>query len=96
MKVRINLQDAFLNQLRKGRVPVNVYLVNGVKLTGRIGGFDNFTVVLTSETGQQLVFKHAISSVSPIRPQDVLSFVDGDSSTSEHHQSRVHEGPFDD
>jgi host factor-I protein len=74
MKGKLNLQDAFLNQLRKGKVSVHVYLVNGVKLSGRIGGFDNFTVILTSEMGQQLVFKHAISSISPIKPREVLDF----------------------
>jgi len=74
MKGKLNLQDAFLNQLRKDKVPVHVYLVNGVKLSGRIGGFDNFTVILTSEMGQQLVFKHAITSISPIKPRAVLDF----------------------
>ncbi len=74
MKGKLNLQDAFLNQLRKSRTPVYIYLVNGVKLNGRIGGFDNFTVILTSDLGQQLVFKHAISSISPIKPQEVINF----------------------
>ena len=74
MKSKINLQDAFLNQLRKSRTPVYIYLVNGVKLNGRIGGFDNFTVILTSDLGQQLVFKHAISSISPVKPQEVINF----------------------
>jgi len=74
MKGKLNLQDAFLNQLRKGKVSVNIYLVNGVKLSGKIGGFDNFTITLTSDQGQQLVFKHAISSISPSSPQDILGF----------------------
>jgi len=77
MKEKPKLQDAFLNQLRKDKVPVHVYLVNGVKLSGRIGGFDNFTIILTSEMGQQLVFKHAITSISPTKPKEVLDFALG-------------------
>jgi len=74
MKGKINLQDAFLNQLRKEKISVNVYLVNGIKLTGKVGGFDNFTIILTSGNGQQLIFKHAISTISPVKSQEVLNF----------------------
>ncbi len=66
-----NLQDTFLNQVRKDNVPVTVFLVNGYQLKGNVRGFDNFTVILTdSESRQQLVYKHAISTIQPIRAVD--------------------------
>lgn len=67
-KPQINLQDSFLNQVRKDNVPVTVYLVNGVQLKGSVRGFDNFTVILESEGKQLLVYKHAVSTISPMRP----------------------------
>jgi len=67
MKQPINIQDQFLNQLRKDSVPVTVFLLNGVQLRGNVKGFDNFTVLFESEGKQQLVFKHAISTFSPQR-----------------------------
>ncbi|MGG5461656.1 RNA chaperone Hfq [Clostridium sp. B9] len=63
-----NLQDIFLNNARKERIPVTVFLVNGVQLKGIVKGFDSFTVVLDSDGKQQLVYKHAMSTVSPARP----------------------------
>lgn len=63
-----NLQDIFLNNARKGRIPVTIYLMNGVQLKGFVKGFDSFTVVLDSEGKQQLVYKHAISTVAPAKP----------------------------
>ncbi|MFN0044354.1 MAG: RNA chaperone Hfq [Alphaproteobacteria bacterium] len=60
-----NLQDVFLNHLRKNKIPVTVFLVNGVKLQGIIGSFDNFCVLLRREQHSQLVYKHAISTVMP-------------------------------
>ncbi|MDX9872334.1 MAG: RNA chaperone Hfq [Clostridia bacterium] len=68
MKQLINLQDSFLNQVRKENVPVTIYLVNGFQLKGNVKGFDNFTVVLDFDGKQQLVYKHAISTISPMRP----------------------------
>jgi len=62
-----NLQDAVLNQIRKDNIPVTVYLVNGVQLKGVIRAFDNFTVMLEYEGKQLMVYKHAISTVSPVR-----------------------------
>lgn len=59
-----NLQDLFLNQLRKEKVKVVVYLTNGVRLKGIVKGFDNF-VVLLKETNEQLIYKHAISTIVP-------------------------------
>jgi len=63
-KNNINLQDVFLNQVRKEHIPVTVYLTNGFQLKGTVKGFDNFTVVLDSEGRQQLIYKHAISTIS--------------------------------
>jgi len=67
-KTQINLQDAFLNQLRKESIPTTVFLINGFQLKGIVRGFDNFTVILESEGKQSMVYKHAISTVSPVRP----------------------------
>lgn len=64
----INLQDTFLNQMRKDNVPVTIFLVNGYQLKGTVKGFDNFTLILEAEGKQQLVYKHAISTVAPFRP----------------------------
>lgn len=60
------LQDPFLNSLRKGRIPVSIYLVNGIKLQGQIESFDQY-VVLLRNTVTQMVYKHAISTVVPAR-----------------------------
>lgn len=64
----INLQDSFLNQVRKENVPVVIYLVNGFQLRGSVKGFDNFTVIIENDGKQQLVYKHAISTITPFRP----------------------------
>ena len=64
----INLQDSFLNQVRKENVPVTIHLVNGFQLKGSVRGFDNFTVILDAMGKQQMVYKHAISTVTPARP----------------------------
>ncbi len=65
-----NLQDLFLNQLRRDKIPVTVYLTNGVRLRGLIKGFDNFVIVL-KEANEQLIYKHAVSTVAPERPVSV-------------------------
>ncbi|MHB8065326.1 MAG: RNA chaperone Hfq [Ruminiclostridium sp.] len=67
VKNTINLQDIFLNQVRKEHIAVTIYLTNGFQLKGMVKGFDNFTVVLDSDGKQQLVYKHAISTISPMR-----------------------------
>jgi len=66
-KSPINLQDLFLNQIRKENIPVTVYLINGFQLKGLVKGFDNFTVIIEFEGKQQMVYKHAISTVMPLR-----------------------------
>ena len=58
-----NLQDSFLNQLRRDKVNVTMFLMNGFQMHGTVRGFDGFTVVLESECKQQLIYKHAISTV---------------------------------
>ena len=63
-----NLQDAFLNLARRERLTVTMFLMNGFQLHGIVKGFDGFTVVLDSEGRQQLIYKHAISTVVPPRP----------------------------
>lgn len=63
-----NLQDAFLNQVRKQKVPLTIFLVNGVKLNGIVSWFDNFCVLLKRDGIAQLVYKHAISTIMPSAP----------------------------
>ncbi len=63
-----NVQDVFLNYLRKNKTPVTVFLVNGVKLQGIITWFDNFSMLLRRDAHSQLVYKHAISTVMPGQP----------------------------
>jgi len=63
-----NLQDVFLNNVRKNKSPVTVFLVNGVKLQGIVTWFDNFCVLLRRDGHSQLVYKHAISTVMPVSP----------------------------
>lgn len=63
-----NVQDVFLNHVRKNKIPVTVFLVNGVKLQGIITWFDNFCVLLRRDAHSQLVYKHAISTVMPAQP----------------------------
>ena len=62
-----SLQDPYLNALRRERIPVSIYLVNGIKLQGQIESFDQF-VILLKNTVSQMVYKHAISTVVPARP----------------------------
>lgn len=70
--ISMNLQDVFLNQLRRDKVGVVVFLVNGFQLRGLIRGFDNFVIVLEVEGKQQVVYKHAISTVAPLHPVNMI------------------------
>ena len=72
-----SLQDPFLNMLRKEKVPVSIYLVNGIKLQGQVDSFDQF-VVLLKNTVNQMVYKHAISTVVPARNIRLSSDDEGD------------------
>ena len=67
MNKSINIQDTFLNQLRKEGIAVTVYLTNGFQIRGQIKAFDNFTIIIDSEGRQQMVYKHAISTFTPQR-----------------------------
>lgn len=73
-----SLQDPFLNALRRERVPVAIYLVNGIKLQGQIESFDNFVVLLKNSVSQ-MIYKHAISTVVPARNVEYQADEDGDS-----------------
>lgn len=68
MKQVVNVQDTFLNQVRKENIPVTVYLTNGYQLKGFVRSFDNFTVVIESDGKQQMIYKHAISTFYPAKP----------------------------
>ncbi|MDK2820502.1 MAG: host factor-I protein [Clostridia bacterium] len=68
-----NLQDLFLNVLRRENTPVTIYLVNGFQLKGLVRGFDNFTVVLDGDGKQQMIYKHAISTIVPLRPVNLMA-----------------------
>jgi host factor-I protein len=72
-KNQLNLQDAFLNQVRKEKTPVTIFLVNGFQIKGVVKGFDNFTVIVEMEQKQQLVYKHAISTVAPLKPIGIIN-----------------------
>ncbi|MCQ6265878.1 RNA chaperone Hfq [Fictibacillus sp. WQ 8-8] len=71
MKQAINIQDQYLNQLRRENIYVTVYLLNGFQLKGMVKGFDNFTVILESDGKQHLIYKHAISTFTPHRPVEL-------------------------
>ena len=64
----INLQEAILREVRAERTPVTLFLMNGFQLRGTITGFDSFVVVLVTEGKQQMIYKHAISTLAPMRP----------------------------
>ena len=68
MSDTINLQEAILNECRKDKVPVTLFLMNGFQLRGIITGYDSFVVVLVSDGKQQMIYKHAISTLAPVRP----------------------------
>ncbi|WP_411683228.1 RNA chaperone Hfq [Clostridium thailandense] len=65
---QVNLQEIFLNAARKDKVSVTIHLANGFPLKGYVKGFDNFTVILDSEGKQMVVYKHAISTITPAKP----------------------------
>ena len=71
MQKKINLQDLFLLRARQDRVPVTLFLMNGFQMRGIIRGFDNFVVILESEGKQQMIYKHAISTIIPQHPVDL-------------------------
>ncbi|MAE20658.1 RNA chaperone Hfq [Candidatus Poribacteria bacterium] len=68
MSKSTSLQDPFLNALRKEKIPVSIYLVNGIKLQGSVDSFDQFVILLKSQQVSQMVYKHAVSTIVPSRP----------------------------
>ena len=71
-KTAINLQDSFLNHVRKENLAVVIYLVNGFQIRGLVRGFDNFTVIIENDGKQQLVYKHAISTIAPVASIQIM------------------------
>ena len=71
MKKNTNLQDAFLTRARRQCVPLTVFLVNGFQMRGTLRGFDPFVVILESEGKQQMLYKHAISTIAPAQSIDL-------------------------
>ena len=72
MNKSLNLQDVFLNQARKDRISVTIYLTNGYQFKGMVKGFDNYIVILDCDGKQNLVYKHAISTIIPVKPISIL------------------------
>ena len=68
MTEQVNLQDAILKEVRRDKVPVTLFLMNGFQLRGTITGYDSFVVVLVTDGRQQMIYTHAISTLAPIRP----------------------------
>ena len=73
MSETTNLQEAILNEVRREKVPVTLFLMNGFQLRGIITGFDSFVVVLVSDGKQQMIYKHAISTLAPVKPLKAAS-----------------------
>ena len=71
MQSKANLQDIFLLRARRDKTPVTMFLMNGFQMRGIITGFDAFVVLLDSEGKQQVIYKHAISTIAPVRPVDM-------------------------
>jgi host factor-I protein len=84
-KSQLNLQDSFLNQVRKENIPVTLYLTSGVQLRGQVKGFDAFTVILEGQgKPPQLVYKHSIVSVAPMRhPSSLMQVPPGEGAARE-------------
>lgn len=68
MNEAMNLQDAILREVRRDKVPVTLFLMNGFQLRGTITGFDSFVVVLVTDGKQQMIYKHAVSTMTPMTP----------------------------
>lgn len=71
MNKSINLQDVFLNKARRNNIGITVFLINGYQIKGVVKGFDNYTIVLESQDQQQLIYKHAISTIIPVSQVDL-------------------------
>ena len=71
MQNKANLQDIFLLRAKRDKLPLTMFLMNGFQMRGVITGFDAFVVILDSEGRQQVIYKHAISTIAPVRPVDL-------------------------
>ena len=80
MKTQINLQDVFLNQVRKEKTVTTVFLLSGFQIKGLVTGFDSYTVVLDCEGKQELIYKHAISTIIPAKP---VNFIEAEKNAAE-------------
>lgn len=78
MRSNVNLQDAFLNKVRKDRMMITIYLVSGYQFRGLVKGFDNYTVVIDTDGTQQMIYKHAISTLVPARPINFMEDLEQD------------------
>ena len=72
MSEPINLQEAILGEVKRDKIPVTLFLMNGFQLRGTITGYDNFVVVLVSDGKQQMIYKHAISTLAPMKPMKAV------------------------
>ena len=68
----INLQDNFLNQVRRENIPVTIHLVNGFQMKGSVRGFDSFVIIIDSMGKQQMIYKHAVSTITPVQTVKAL------------------------
>jgi host factor-I protein len=89
----VNVQDIFLNHLRKNKVVTTIFLINGVKLQGIVSWFDSFSILLKKDGHSQLVYKHAVST---IMPQGNIQLFDNHHSNNHHHNDHNHESDNDD
>ena len=86
-----NLQDTFLNQARKEGVPVTLHLVNGFQIKGLVKSFDNFTIIVDSMGKQQMVYKHAVSTITPARAVNLMGDSEEENSEGEEVAEPVQE-----
>ena len=80
----LNLQDSFLNKVRSEKKTIVIDLMNGFQVRGKVWGFDNFTVILESEGKQQLIYKHAISTIAPVENEAILVLKKGNDQGVSH------------
>ncbi|WP_289050938.1 RNA chaperone Hfq [uncultured Acidaminococcus sp.] len=80
----LNLQDSFLNKVRSEKKTIVIYLMNGFQVRGKVWGFDNLTVILESEGKQQLIYKHAISTIAPVENEAILVLKKGNDQGVSH------------
>ena len=78
-KPQLNLQDVFLNQVRKETIPITLFLVNGFQIRGTVQGFDSFTIIVESEGRQLMIYKHAVSTINPLKKVDCTANANKDS-----------------